>query len=147
MKRTIKTILYLSIIAIIIPSCKKNSTDNDSEFFVSKGIGPIVDTIVLPGFATVKFPSGSLASLVNVKLGKTNRAQSIEDFESTQQLFGVVYKANYEIRIIVGAYQPKSSVEVTLNIPKELSDKISVDNGIQVAGQLYTSNDIEALDN
>jgi len=102
-------------------------------------------SVTLPGFATVRFPSGafSVSQLVRVAATSDSATRATLDVTAATE---AAPPLPYEIRINTGPVAPATSIEVAIPIPESYLSSLPPGRTVQLYAQLVSGGQQELLD-
>ncbi|MCG0008966.1 M23 family metallopeptidase [Vibrio parahaemolyticus] len=106
-------------------------------------VAPEGGQVELDEIVSVDFYSGAFDTTTRVSLSAESNSDVAELFDVTTEIFGSSIRLPYEIRIHVGASQPKLPTMVTLSVPDSFTQSLVSDVDLRVFVLNYWSDDLD----
>lgn len=109
-------------------------------------IGPAGGRLAISGYGAVAFPAGAFETDQRVVLSVTSNPETNDVFLDTAFMFGAESRLPYEFRVNTGGVAPKTSFEVTFDVPETFRSAVPAGSEIRFFGENYWSGSNETLD-
>lgn len=136
----------LTFVAFLLASCGGGGDSTPPATPGTTNISNAGGSVALVGAGVVTFAPLSFPTSTAVTVSKTSNAETLNDWNTTTQLFGQVFRGTYEVRVDVGNAAPALPVEVALDVPTELSPHTTAGEGLTLFAQVFQDGGDESLD-